>query len=44
MDEDIERELQALKAPFINKMEERVEVLETLLDENERKEANHEQI
>ena len=44
LDEDIERELQALKAPFINKMEERVEVLETLLDGNERKEANHEQI
>jgi phage shock protein A len=44
LDEDIEKELQELKATFINKMEERVEVLETILDGNERKEANHEQI
>jgi phage shock protein A len=44
LDEDIEKELQALKLPAIDKMEERVEVLETIMDDKEREEINHEQI
>jgi phage shock protein A len=43
-DDDIEKELQALKAPFIDKMEARVEVLETILDGNEGKEVSHAQV
>jgi phage shock protein A len=44
LDEDIEKELQALKLPAIDKMEERVEVLETIMDGKEREVINHEQI
>ncbi|UCE56328.1 MAG: phage shock protein PspA [Desulfobacterales bacterium] len=43
LDEEIERELQALKSPSIDKMEQRVETLETILDDQEREEMNHEQ-
>jgi phage shock protein A len=44
LDEDIEKELQALKLPAIDKIEERVEVLETIMDDKEREGINHEQI
>ena len=44
LDEEIERELQALKSPSIDKMEKRVEVLETIMDDTESEEMNHEQI
>ena len=43
LDEEIESELQALKSPSIDKMEERVEALQTILDDQEREEMNHEQ-
>ena len=43
LDEEIERELQALKSPSIDKMEQRVETLETILEDQEREEMNHEQ-
>jgi phage shock protein A len=44
LDEEIESELQAIKASSIDKMEERVEVLETIIGAAEREGANHEQI
>jgi phage shock protein A len=44
LDEEIESELKAIKASSIDKMEERVEVLETIIDDEVRKGANHEQI
>ena len=44
LDEDIERVLQALKSLSIDKMEKRVEVLETIMDPTESEEMNHEQI
>ena len=44
LDEEIEGELKALKKYSINKMEERVEVLETIMTNNEREGTNHEQI
>jgi phage shock protein A len=43
-DEEIERELQLLKSPPLDKMEKRVESLETILDNQEREEINHEQL
>jgi phage shock protein A len=43
-DEEIESELKALKKLSIDKMEERVEALETIMADNEREESNHEQI
>ena len=44
LDDEIESELSAIKAASIDKMEARVEVLETILDDAEQKGANHEQI
>lgn len=44
LDEEIESELKAIKASSIDKMEERVEALETIIDDAERKGADHEQI
>ena len=44
LDEEIESQLKALKKPPINKMEERVEALETIMTDNEREGTNHEQI
>jgi phage shock protein A len=44
LEDEIESELKALKPSTIDKMEERVEVLETFVADNERKETNHEQI
>ena len=39
LDEDIESELKAIKASSIDLMEKRVEALETIVDDNERKET-----
>ncbi len=44
LDDEIEDELKALKTPTIDKMEERVEALETIMADNKREETNHEQI
>ena len=44
LDEEIESELKAIKASSIDKMEERVEALETIIDDTEREGTNHEQI
>ena len=44
LDEEIESELKAIKASSIDKMEERVEVLETIIDDAQREGVNHEQI
>jgi len=44
LDEDIERELKAIKASSIDQMEERVEALETIIVNTPREGANHEQI
>jgi len=41
VDEDIESELKALKASSIDRMEQRVEALETILDDNESEGSNH---
>jgi phage shock protein A len=41
LDEEIEKELLALKSPSVDKMEERVEALETILNDKEREEMNH---
>ena len=41
VDEDIESELKALKASSIDRMENRVEALETILDDNESEGTNH---
>ena len=44
LDEEIESQLKALKKTPINKMEERVDALETIMTDNEREGTNHEQI
>jgi hypothetical protein len=44
LDDEIENQLKALKKSSIGKMEERVEVLETIMTDNEREGTNHEQI
>lgn len=44
LDEDIESELKALKALPMDVMEKRVEALETILDDNDRKETDNGQI
>ena len=44
LDEEIERELKVLKKSSLEKMEERVEVLETIMTDNEREGTYHEQI
>jgi phage shock protein A len=44
LDEEIESELKAIKAASIDKMEERVEALETIIVDTPREVANHEQI
>ena len=44
LDDEIENQLTALKKSSIGKMEERVEVLETIMTDNEREGTNHEQI
>lgn len=44
LDDEIENELKALKTSTIDRMEERVEVLETIMTDNERGETNNEQI
>ena len=44
LDEEIESELKALKKSSVDKMEERVEALETIMANNEREGMNHEQI
>ncbi len=44
LDEEIESDLKAIKASSVDKMEERVEVLETIIDDTQREGANHEQI
>ena len=43
LDEEIESDLKALKASSIDRMEERVEALETIMDDKEREGTNHEQ-
>ena len=44
LDDEIERQLKALKITSVNKMEERVEALETIMSDNEREETYHDQI
>ena len=44
LDDEIESQLKALKIASVDKMEERVEALETIMSDNEREETNHEQI
>jgi len=44
LDEEIESELTSLKKSSIDKMEERVEALETIMTDNAREGTNHEQI
>ncbi len=44
LDEEIESELKSIKAATIEKMEERVEALETIIDDTQRKGANHDQV
>jgi phage shock protein A len=44
LDEEIESELKSLKKSSIDKMEERVEALETIMTDNAREGTNHEQI
>jgi phage shock protein A len=44
LDDEIENQLKALKKSSIGKMEERVEVLETIMTDDEREGTNHEQI
>ena len=44
LDEEIESELKSIKAGSIEKMEDRVEALETIIDDTQREGANHEQI
>jgi phage shock protein A len=44
LDEEIENELKSIKAGSIQKMEKRVEALETIIDDTHREGANHEQI
>jgi len=44
LDEEIESELKALKKSSVDKMEERVDALETIMVADKREETNHEQI
>jgi phage shock protein A len=44
LDEEIENELKALKKSSVDKMEERVDALETIMAADKREETNHEQI
>ena len=44
LDEEIESELKLIKAASIEKMEERVEALETIIDDSKGEETRHEQI
>jgi phage shock protein A len=44
LDEEIESELKALKKSSVDKMEERVEALETIMASDKREETNHEQV
>ena len=44
LDEEIEKELQELKVPSMDKMEDRVNTLETILADQRREEHNHEQL
>jgi phage shock protein A len=44
LDEEIEKELQALKSPAVDRMEDRVEALETILHDKEREGIHHEQL
>jgi phage shock protein A len=44
LDEEIENELKAIKASSIEKMEQRVDALETIIDDTEREEAKNEQV
>jgi phage shock protein A len=44
LDEEIESELKAIKAASINKMEARVDALETIIDDTKREGTHHEQI
>ena len=44
LDDEIESQLKALKIASVDKMEERVGALETIMSDNEREETNHEQI
>jgi len=44
LDEEIESELKAIKAASIDEMEERVDALETIIDDTKRGGADHEQI
>jgi phage shock protein A len=44
LDEEIESQLKALKIASVDKMEKRVETLETIMSDNQREEPNHEQI
>jgi hypothetical protein len=44
LDDEIERDLKALKKSSVDKMEERVEALETIVAEDKREETNHEQV
>ncbi|MGD8294261.1 MAG: phage shock protein PspA [Desulfobacterales bacterium] len=44
LDEEIESQLKALKIASVDKMEKRVEALETIMSDNHREETNHEQI
>jgi phage shock protein A len=44
LDDEIENQLKALKIASVNKMEKRVDALETIMSDNEREETYHEQI
>jgi len=44
LDEEIEFELKALKASSIDRMEDRVDVLETIVADNKRGDLNHEHL
>jgi hypothetical protein len=44
LDEEIESELKALRKSAMDKMEDRVDALETIMADNEREGTNHEQI
>ena len=44
LDEEIESELKALRKSAVDKMEDRVDALETIMADNEREGTNHEQI
>ena len=44
MDEEIETELEAIKASTVANMEKRVEALETIIDDSEKGGTHHEQL